>query len=127
MQKFFKKLAFAVAATSTMASVAMADPVYMIAQIQIDDQEKYFNEYGAGVVPIIMSAGGKILVATPTVEMLEGEWAGNWTVVVEFPSEEAALTDWYNSEEYVEVHKLRLAATSVNNLVVAPAFVPPAQ
>ncbi|MCP4408259.1 MAG: DUF1330 domain-containing protein [Gammaproteobacteria bacterium] len=127
MQEILKTLALAAAVTTTMASATMADPVYMIAQIQIDDHEKYFDEYGAGVVPIIVSAGGKILVATPTVENLEGEWAGNWTVVVEFPSEEAALTDWYNSEAYVEVHKLRLATTSVNNLVVAPAFVPPAQ
>ena len=127
MQKFFKTLALAAAATTTISSATMADPVYMIAQIQIDDHERYFDEYGAGVVPIILGAGGKILVATPTVENLEGEWAGNWTVVVEFPSEEAALSEWYNSDAYVEVHKLRLATTSVNNLVVAPAFVPPTQ
>ena len=127
MKKLFKTLAFSTTAAITMASISLADPVYMIAQIQIEDHEKYFDEYGAGVVPIIMSAGGKILVATPTVENLEGEWAGNWTVVVEFPSEEAALTDWYNSDAYVEVHKLRLATASVTNMVVAPAFVAPAQ
>lgn len=126
MQKFLKTLALVTAATTTMASAAMADPVYMIAQIQIDDQEKYFGEYGAAVVPIIMENGGKVLVATPTVENLEGEWPGNWTVVVEFPSEEAALSGWYNSTAYVEVRKLRLATTSVNNLIVAPAFDPTA-
>jgi uncharacterized protein (DUF1330 family) len=127
MEKLVKTLALSATATITMVSISLADPVYMIAQIQIEDHEKYFDEYGAGVVPIIMSAGGKILVATPTVEHLEGEWPGNWTVVVEFPSEEAALTDWYNSEAYVEVHKLRSATTSVTNMVVAPAFVAPAQ
>ena len=126
MQKKFKTLAIAASVATTMVSAAMADPVYMIAQIQIDDQEKYFGEYGAAVVPIIMENGGKVLVATPTVEILEGEWAGNWTVVVEFPSEGAALTGWYNSDAYVDVRKLRLATTSINNLVVAPAFDPTA-
>lgn len=127
MKKLLNAMASSTAAAIMTASMSMADPVYMIAQIQIEDHEKYFDEYGAGVVPIILSAGGKILVATANVENLEGEWSGNWTVVVEFPSEEAALTDWYNSDAYVEVHKLRLAASSATNMVVAPAFVAPGQ
>lgn len=117
------------AAVSALAlpMVAMADPVYMIAQIQIEDQETYFNEYGAGVFPILAEAGAKVLVATPTVNSLEGEWAGNWTVVIEFTNEEAALVQWYNSDAYVEVRKIRLATTSFGNMVIAPAFIPPQQ
>lgn len=127
MHKFFKTLAFTISAATPVASAAMADPVYMIAQIQIEDQEKYFNEYGAAVFPIVMGTGAQVLVATPTVQTLEGEWVGNWTVVIEFPSEEAALTDWYNSDAYVDVRQLRVATTSIGNLVIAPAFVPPTQ
>ncbi|MFY0681304.1 MAG: DUF1330 domain-containing protein [Thalassovita sp.] len=124
MRKTLTALAFA---ATTIASAAAADPVYMIAQIQIEDQEKYFGEYGTAVFPIVMGTGAKVLVATPMVNALEGEWAGNWTVVIEFPSEEAAMDDWYNSEAYVDVRELRFATTSVNNLVIAPGFVPPAQ
>lgn len=127
MRTILKTMAIAATAAMTIASAAAADPVYMIAQIQIEDQEKYFNEYGAAVFPIVMGTGAKVLVAAPAVTTLEGVWDGNWTVVIEFPSEEAALDDWYNSDAYADVRELRLATTSINNLVIAPGFVPPAQ
>lgn len=127
MKTTLKTIAIAVAATAATTIAAFAEPVYMMAQIQIEDQEKYFNEYGAAVIPIVMGTGAKVLVATPTVNTLEGEWAGNWTVVIEFPSEEAALDGWYNSEAYVDVRELRIATTSINNIVIAPGFVPPTQ
>jgi uncharacterized protein (DUF1330 family) len=122
-----KPLLLAAVSALALPMMAMADPVYMIAQIQIEDQETYFNKYGAGVFPILMDTGAKVLVASPTVNSLEGEWAGNWTVVIEFPNEEAALDQWYNSDAYVEVRQIRLAATSFGNMIVAPAFVPPQQ
>jgi uncharacterized protein (DUF1330 family) len=102
-------------AKTDMTAMAMDTPVYMIAQIQIEDQDKFFNEYG------------KVLVATPTVNSLEGDWVGNWTVVIEFPSEEAALSDWYASESYASAIDIRMAATSAGNMVIAPGFVPPKQ
>lgn len=119
-----KSLLLAAVSALALPMMATADPVYMIAQIQIEDQETYFNEYGAGVFPILMETGAKVLVASPTANTLEGEWAGNWTVVIEFSNEEAALNQCYNSDAYVEVRKIRLAA---GNMVIAPAFVPPQQ
>lgn len=122
-----KTLLLAAVSALAIPMMATADPVYMIAQIQIEDQETYFNEYGAGVFPILAGSGANVLVASPTVNTLEGEWSGNWTVVIEFPNEEAALDQWYNSDAYVEVREIRLAATSLGNMVIAPAFVPPQQ
>ncbi len=122
-----KSLLLAAVSAFAIPMMATAGPVYMIAQIQIEDQETYFNEYGAGVFPILMEAGAKVLVASPATNTLEGEWAGNWTVVIEFPNEQAALDQWYNSVAYVEARKIRLAATSYGNMVIAPAFVPPQQ
>lgn len=37
------------------------------------------------------------------------------------------MDEWYNSKAYVEVRETRFATTSLKNLVIAPAFVPPAQ
>ena len=127
MTSMLKKLTASAFAVAALTTTALADPVYMIAQIQIEDQEKYFSEYGTAVFPNVMGTGAKVLVATPSVETLEGDWVGNWTVVIEFPSEDAALKDCYNSEAYGDVRKLRMATTSVGNLVVAPAFVAPSQ
>lgn len=127
MKKLLKQAAIALSMFALSAAAVHADPVYMVAQIQIEDQQRYFDEYGTAVFPIVMETGAKVLVATPTVELLEGEWDGNWTVVIEFPSEEAALEDWYNTDAYADVRELRFATTSVNNLVIAPAFVPPSQ
>ena len=123
----FTTNAFAAATAALLAGlgVAQAEPVYLIAQIQIDDQRSYFDDYGTATVPLVLGTGAKVLVATPSVTTLEGEWKGNWTVVIEFPSEQAALADWYNSDAYEDVRELRFASTSLNNLVVAPAFVPP--
>lgn len=118
-------MTIALAAVMPMSSMTMADPVYLIAQIEIEDHEKYFNEYGKGVFPIVMDTGAKVLVASPSVNKLEGEWKGNWTVVIEFPSEKAAIEEWYNSERYKSVSKLRLKTTSLNNLVIAPGYIQP--
>jgi uncharacterized protein (DUF1330 family) len=114
-------------AKTDMTAMAMDTPVYMIAQIQIEDQDKFFNEYGPAAAPSVFGSGGKVLVATPTVNSLEGDWVGNWTVVIEFPSEEAALSDWYASESYASAIDIRMAATSAGNMVIAPGFVPPKQ
>lgn len=127
MRPFFKALPVLALAMPTLATPAMAEPVYMIAQIQIEDHARFFEEYGAAAGPVVIGSGGRVLVASPTVDTLEGDWAGNWTVVIEFPSEEAALEDWYNDTTYQKAIGLRLASTSLNNLVVAPGFVPPAQ
>jgi uncharacterized protein (DUF1330 family) len=127
MRPIFKALSTIALATTALTAPAMADPVYMIAQIQIEDHEAFFNEYGAAAGPIVLDNGGRVLVASPAVETLEGAWTGNWTVVIEFPSEEAANQGWYNSDAYQQAIELRTASTSLNNLVLAPAFVPPSQ
>lgn len=101
---------------------ALADPVYMIAQIKIQDQETFFKKYGAATSPILKNTGAKILVATPVIETLEGQWSGNWTVVLEFPSPEKAQ-DWWQSKEYQEsARPFRLNSTEFGNMVLAPAF-----
>ena len=106
---------------SAIASAAVqAEPVYMIAQIEIEDEQKFFNDYGSAAGPTVLGAGGRVLVATPTVTTLEGEWNGNWTVVIEFPSEEAALEGWYNTEAYAMARDIRIDATTSNTMILAP-------
>ena len=71
-------------------------------------------------------ASGEILVATPEVDVLEGGYIHNWTVVVRFPSEEAARS-WYDSPEYQAVIPNRHAESDTETaiMLLAPQFQPP--
>lgn len=104
------------------SGAALADPVYMLAQIEIKDKDTFFKKYGAKTGPILKQAEAKILVATPTVDTLEGKWPGNWTVVLEFPSEKLAKK-WWDSADYQDVARPhRLKSTKFGNMILAPAF-----
>ncbi len=77
---------------------------YTVANYRITDPES-FEAYPPAVVPTLMAHGGEILVADRESEALDGEPA-HVTVVVKFPSKEAARA-WYNSAEYQEIIRLR--------------------
>jgi uncharacterized protein (DUF1330 family) len=63
-------------------------------------------------------AGSTLLSFDSKPEVLEGEWHGTQTVLLEFESVEAAR-EWYNSDAYQEAAKLRQAAADCNAVVVA--------
>lgn len=114
------------AATTLFAGAALADPVYFIATVSVEDWDKYMNDYSSVAIPGILKAGGEILVGAQEVSVVEGSYPHNWTVVVKFPSGEAA-TGFYGSPEYQAVIPIRHAAsnTETSVLMVAPQFVPP--
>ena len=99
---------------------------YLIATITVNDFDAYMGNYGSVAIPAIIAAGGEILVGTPEVSVLESEYVHNWTVVVRFPSEEAAY-NWYNSPEYQAVIPIRHSLTNTETavMILAPQFQPP--
>ncbi len=125
-----KTLTAAIIAASTLISTPVfaqeASPVYLIATITVNDFDAYMANYGSVAIPAIIAAGGEILVGTPEVSLLEGDYVHNWTVVVRFPSEEAAY-NWYDSPEYQAVIPFRLAVTNTETaaMILAPQFQPP--
>jgi len=118
--------AAAVAATTLFSGIAQAEPVYFIAAVSVTDWDKYMNDYSSVAIPGILGAGGEILVGAQEVSVVEGDYAHNWTVVVKFPSADAA-NSFYGSPEYQAVIPIRHAAsnTETSVLMVAPQFVPP--
>ena len=62
-------------------------------------------------------AGATILAFDQKAEVLEGEWHGTQTVLLEFESVEAAR-DWYNSDAYQEAAKLRQGAAECNGAIL---------
>jgi uncharacterized protein (DUF1330 family) len=63
-------------------------------------------------------AGSTLLSFDQKPEVLEGQWHGSQTIVLEFESVEAAR-EWYRSDAYQEAAKLRQAAADCNGVIVS--------
>ncbi len=72
--------------------------------------------YGAKAMPTIREAAN-ILAADENPTVLEGDWPGQRTVVLEFASADAARA-WYDSKDYQEAIPLRQAAADANVVII---------
>jgi len=89
---------------------------YVIAQINVLDAEAY-ADYVKRVLPTIELFSGEFLVRGGKSESFEGTPPGDRNVIIRFPSYQAAL-DWYHSDAYAPVKKMRMSAsTSVQTIV----------
>lgn len=89
---------------------------YVIFTETIKDEEG-MAEYLKAAGPSIVSSGAKVLAGGPASEVLEGDWHGEKTVVLEFESLDAARA-WYRSPEYTRAKPLRQAAAETNAVIV---------
>ena len=90
---------------------------YMVAQIRIDDPGE-FQQYLAGFFPIFERNGGELLVASRNeTVVVEGEWAYPRTVIMKFPSVEAAQS-WHRDPEYATLAAHRHRAAQTNLILV---------
>jgi len=89
---------------------------YVIYQGEVLDPVRY-DEYKAKGAESILAAGGKYLVRGGDMEVLEGEPPAGRTVLLEFPSREAALV-WYRGDEYTEIRKIREGAARARMYIV---------
>ena len=89
---------------------------YVVYQGEVLDPERY-DEYKTKGAASILAAGGRYLVRGGDVEVLEGEPPAGRTVVLEFPTMQAAI-DWYRGDEYTEIRKIREGAARARMYVV---------
>lgn len=100
------------------------DKAYVLVHIEVEDFDRYFAEYIPGVVELFGKHGAQVLVATGEPDIVEGELSGNWHVVVEFPSMDAAK-GWYADADYLPLRDLRMnELTTGGSLSFVPAFKP---
>jgi uncharacterized protein (DUF1330 family) len=91
---------------------------YMIVRCIIYDRDKFVNGYVIEAAKLVKQFGGKYLLRTPDAITLEGIEATNNSVVIsEWPSKTKALEFW-NSDEYQKVKKLRKGISECKVLVV---------
>ena len=83
-------------------------PAFVIVEIEVHDREAY--ETYRGLVPASLDAyGGKFIARGGATENLEGDWAPERIVVLEFPSLERAR-QWWGSPEYRDAKAIRMRA-----------------
>ncbi len=89
---------------------------YVIAQIDVTDPASY-ADYVKQVLATIEVYGGEFLVRGGKSESFEGTPPGERNVVIRFPTYQAAQ-NWYHSDEYAPVKKMRMAASNSVQTIV---------
>jgi uncharacterized protein (DUF1330 family) len=88
----------------------------VIYQGEVIDPVRY-EEYRHKAAESILAAGGRYVVRGGEVEVLEGEPPAGRTVVLEFPTRDAALA-WFHGPKYTEIRKIREKAAKARMYVV---------
>jgi uncharacterized protein (DUF1330 family) len=94
-------------------------PAYFIAEVEITNPAGY-ESYRPLAGASIAQYGGKFLTRGGKTELLEGSPDPARVVVIEF-ADMAAAKRWYNSPEYQEALKIRLANSRGRVLLVEGA------
>jgi len=93
---------------------------YIIVDISIHDSKGY-EDYKKLTPASIAAYDGKFLVRGGKTEILEGDWAPERIVIVEFPNAEAAKK-WWESPEYATAKTIRLI-TAKTKMILAEGFI----
>ena len=102
----------------------MSQPAYLLGQINVTDHPRYRDDYAKPLLAQLTEIGAELLVSSGDAETLEGEWSGNWTVLIRFPSWEVAV-EWYQSADYAPLKSARIQdLTDAGNLVLLPGREP---
>ncbi len=90
---------------------------YMIYnQLEVTDQDA-IDEYRATVRPVMDKYGARVLAVGIDAQVLEGEWGGVRTMIIEFPDTDA-IERWHGSDDYRPFLEKRLGATRGNMAAV---------
>lgn len=76
------------------------------------------SAYAKAAVPTVLASGGRPIIAGGAADVLEGEWHGHQTVLIEWDSVEAARA-WYDSPEYQAIIGQRHASAHSNAAIFA--------
>ncbi|QFU76467.1 DUF1330 domain-containing protein [Halioglobus maricola] len=94
---------------------------YVIANYRITNAEAY-EAYPPAVTATLLACDAEVLVADYKSEVMEGK-ASSVSIVLRFPSKEAAKA-WYNSSEYQEIVHHR-TDNSEGFILIADGFMAP--
>lgn len=85
-------------------------PVYVIAQLKIEDRARY-QRYVEAFMPVLTAHGGHLLAADEAPAREEGDWPYDKVILLSF-ADETGFRAWADSPEYKQIAKDRLSATT---------------
>jgi uncharacterized protein (DUF1330 family) len=91
----------------------------VLANVKVTDPQQY-EEYRKLSTKAFQAHGVQPLVRGGAVEVLEGDWTPDRTVLMEFPSKEKALA-WYHSAEYQAAKQSRQGAAVMRMVLIEGA------
>jgi uncharacterized protein (DUF1330 family) len=91
-------------------------PAFVIVDVEILEPARY-ETYKTMVPPTVAQFGGRFLARGGKVETLEGDWAPQRLVILEFPSVQQAKA-WADSSEYAPAKSLRHQTARSRMIVV---------
>jgi len=118
-----KRVTFSGACPTT-SGVPVADlPVYMIANLVVEDAERY-RQYEKGFFPILKKHGGSFVTFDDAIETLEGSAPPEGRMVIfRFPAESAARA-WFDDPEYQALSEHRRAGAPLVHLTMVHELPP---
>jgi len=96
---------------------------YFVLMEEIEDVDKYRNEYVPQVLPLLQKHGGQVLIGGTDAEPAEGN-PPNSTVVIRFADTDA-VWGFLNDPDYQSIKEIRYSATSRGQMVVASEYTAP--
>jgi uncharacterized protein (DUF1330 family) len=90
--------------------------VYIINNMTIHDRAEY-ETYLRAFMGVFRRFDGQVLAAEDAPSPVEGEWPYDRTILLRFPSREAALR-WSESPEYRVIARHRLSGTTSNVVIL---------
>lgn len=96
---------------------------YFVLMQQVEDIERYRDEYIRDVRPLLRKHGGEVLVTGFEAVAAEGD-PPNSTVVIRFSDVDVAQA-FLDDPDYRPVKELRHGITTRGQAVIAPEFTPP--
>jgi uncharacterized protein (DUF1330 family) len=94
-------------------------PVYVIAQADVTDPEKY-AEAAKAAPGVLEEAGGRFLARGTEIKTLEGDWQPPRMMLIEFPDMDA-VSAWYDSDLYQKAKDMRAGAAELQIVAIESA------
>lgn len=90
--------------------------VYILSRLTIHDRIEY-DKYDKLFDEVFSKFDGKLLSVDEEPLVLAGEWEATRSVIIEFPSKQAAFA-WMQSDDYQEISKHRNAGSTLSSIMV---------